>query len=108
MNLVYMVTLSSAEIMYLQDQITIVSFILMTKAKSWAEAGTPVPPSSSALWGLACNDQAEVIAAYNTEDTDAFYVYKRNLTNGEWANITLPIPMAMLPAWLPFRELKPY
>ena len=58
------------------------------KGKSWAEVGTPVPPSSSALWGLACNDQAEVIAAYNTEDTDAFYVYKRNLTNGEWANIT--------------------
>jgi hypothetical protein len=57
------------------------------KGRTWGEVGTPVPPTS-ALWGLACNDQAEVIAAYNTSETNAFYVFKRNLTNGEWANIT--------------------
>lgn len=62
-------------------------FFSSDKGRSWQVAD---PPQSAigALWGLVCNDRADLIAAYNIETSNEFILFKRDVTNGEWTDIT--------------------
>lgn len=57
------------------------------RGRSWQEAAT-LSFENAALWGLAANDQGALYAAYNTENTNAFKIYKRDPLTGDWTNVS--------------------
>lgn len=62
-------------------------FYSKDRGRSWQEAVT-LSFETSALWGLAANDQGGLYAAYNTENTNAFMIYKRDPLTGDWTNVS--------------------
>ncbi|MBP6398882.1 MAG: T9SS type A sorting domain-containing protein [Saprospiraceae bacterium] len=62
-------------------------FYSSNKGQSW-QVVEPPAEAAGGLWGLACNDRADLFAAYNIESSNEFIIFKRDVTTGEWIDVT--------------------
>ena len=62
-------------------------FYSSDRGNTWHVTNLPDSVGGS-LWGIACNDNADLFAAYNTDETNQFFLFKREMTSGTWIDIT--------------------